>query len=94
MTRRLNMPRAKGHRTPIVTDHALLRYLERHLQVDMEAVRASILTPSVVEAIHCGATAVHCPAEGVTLIVSEAGAIKTVLPLKKRRPAGSKGGAA
>lgn len=94
MTRRLNMPRVKTQRTPIVTDHALLRYLERYLQVDMEAVRASILTPSVVEAIRCGATAVHCPAEGMTLIVSEAGAIKTVLPLKKRRAGEPKRGLA
>ncbi|MNU42707.1 hypothetical protein D3C71_314730 [compost metagenome] len=85
MSRRLTMPRATPPRMAHVTDHALLRWIERHLQVDIEALRASILTPSVVEAIECGASAVHCREEGVTLIVAESGAIKTVLPIKRVR---------
>jgi len=88
------MPRATPPRTAHVTDHALLRWIERHLQVDIEALRKSILTPSVVEAIECGASAVQCPAEGVTLIVAQDGAIKTVLPIKRQRHQDKKEGRA
>ncbi len=38
-----------------VSDHALVRYLERVKGFDMAALRAEILTPGVVAAIEAGA---------------------------------------
>lgn len=84
MSRPLNMPLAQPARRPVVSDHALLRWLERHLEVDLEAVRASILTPERVAAIRCGAVLIHCRVEGVTLVVAQDGTIKTCLPTKNR----------
>lgn len=43
---------------PTVTDHALLRYIERVCEIDIEALREHILTPTVRQAIQSGATAV------------------------------------
>lgn len=43
---------------PRVSDHALLRYLERVKDVDIEAARAEILTPAVTAAIIQGASGV------------------------------------
>ena len=36
---------------PIVSEHALLRYIERAMGIDLEAVRAEILTPRNTNAI-------------------------------------------
>lgn len=79
MSRRLNMPPVKPERTPGVSDHALVRWLERRHHIDLDVVRATILTPERQEAIRCGATSIHCREEGLTLIVAENGTIKTVL---------------
>lgn len=43
---------------PRISDHALLRYIERVHQVDLVLLRESILTPSVIGAIQSGASAV------------------------------------
>lgn len=43
---------------PTVTDHALLRYIERVCEIDVESLRRQILTPTVKQAIQSGATAV------------------------------------
>lgn len=85
MSRSLKMPHAVPARHPNVSDHAVLRWLERHLDMDIEAVRASILTPARREAILCGAVHIHRPAEGVTLCIAEDGTVKTVLPIRHRR---------
>ena len=42
----------------MITDHAVLRYLERVKGFDMNAVRREILTPGIVAALRGGATAV------------------------------------
>lgn len=52
---------------PRVSDHALVRWLERVMGYDVEAVRASILTPERAEMIRMGATAIK--ANGVSLKV-------------------------
>ncbi len=85
MTRPLKLPHAIPARTPYVSDHAVLRWLERHLEFDIEAIRASILTPERQEAIRCGVARIHCPAEGVTLCIADDGTVKTVLPIKDRK---------
>lgn len=85
MTRPLPMKPAQPPRRPTVSDHAVLRWLERYLEIDIEAVRASILTPERVAAIRCGAVHIRCPAEGVILCISQDGTVKTVLPIKERK---------
>lgn len=85
MGRRLKMAKATPARTPRVTDHAVLRWLERYLDMDIDAVRASILTPERREAIECGATRIHCPVERVSLVINEQGAVVTVSPIHSER---------
>lgn len=46
---------------PTISDHALLRYIERICGVDIEAMKAELLTDAVVLAIKNGATAVKSP---------------------------------
>jgi hypothetical protein len=41
---------------PVVTEHALLRYCERVLDVDLDNVRRQILTPKLIEAIDFAGT--------------------------------------
>ncbi len=55
----LSERRNRDAMTPTVTDHALLRYIERVHGVDIEAIRSAILTPAVVTAIKAGAAAVR-----------------------------------
>ena len=43
-------------RTPQVSDHAVLRYLERKYNLDTDAIRKEILTPQALAAIKRGAT--------------------------------------
>ena len=39
---------------PIVSDHALLRYIERVIGIDVEAIRAELNCPAVRAAIEIG----------------------------------------
>ena len=50
---------------PRVSDHAVVRFLEREYGFDFEAVRESLLTDTVIAAMDAGATSVK--ANGVTL---------------------------
>lgn len=43
---------------PTVSDHAVLRYMERAMGFDIVAIRRSILTPERVAAIKSGATTI------------------------------------
>ena len=65
-------------RVPAISDHALVRWMERYLEIDMELVREAILTPERRAAIEAGASAIQCR-EGVTLIVAPCGTVTTVL---------------
>jgi hypothetical protein len=62
--------------TPI-TDHALLRYLERAKGLDVEAIRREIATPELRAAIAAGAKTYSV--ENWTYVI-EGGAIVTVRP--------------
>lgn len=46
---------------PTISDHALLRYIERVFNVDIDAMKAELLTDTVVLAIKSGATGVKTP---------------------------------
>lgn len=43
---------------PTVSDHAVLRYLERKFNLDINGIRDEILTPNAKTAIEQGATAI------------------------------------
>lgn len=62
---------------PRVSDHALLRYLERVYGLDLNSLRREILTDPVRTAIKAGASAVFIA--GCKAPV-ENGTIKTILP--------------
>lgn len=64
-------------KTPVVTDHAILRYLERVMGVDVEWVRRTIAA-NTAAAVAMGATSVS--KDGVTYSIREGGKISTVLP--------------
>lgn len=49
------MKKSKEKIRPVVTDHALIRYIERVLGYDLEAVKALILTPDRIKMIEAGA---------------------------------------
>lgn len=52
-------------KAPRVSDHAVIRFLERKHGFDFEKVRESLLTPTVIEAMNIGAEGVKV--EGGTL---------------------------
>lgn len=54
---------------PKISEHALLRYIERVHGVDLDLLRESILTPPIVAAIQSGASAVTV--SGVKFIVRD-----------------------
>lgn len=85
MKRPLAMPEVQPRRYPVVTDHAVVRWMERHLGYDIEAVRRAILTPEREEAIRCGATSIVCREEGVTLRIAPNGHVTTVLTNKSAK---------
>lgn len=77
-------------RTPYVSDHALLRWMERYLEMDLEAVRASILTPERRAAIEAGASAIHCAPENMILMIAPCGTVTTAFTrtMSRRRSRG------
>lgn len=50
-----------------VSDHALIRYLERKFKLDVESLKKEILTPEREAAIKMGATKIK--AEGIDFVV-------------------------
>lgn len=63
---------------PVVTDHAVLRYLQRHQGIDVEAIRRQLLSPTVITAMDFGASRVKT-SEGNLRIVN-----RTVVTFTKR----------
>lgn len=62
--------------SPAVSDHALIRYLERVHGIDMDACRDAILTPDAVSAIKAGAHTIKV--NGIKFAVRN-GVVTTVL---------------
>jgi hypothetical protein len=67
--------------TPRVSEHALLRYLERVYGLDVEALRREILTPEICGQIAAGAVTVTIRGHKAPV---EYGCTRTVLPLSAR----------
>jgi hypothetical protein len=65
------------NRSP-VTDHALLRWMERVKGIDLEAIRAEIATPDICAAIAAGARSVVT--HGHTLVIENSLVITVLLP--------------
>ena len=65
-------------RIPKVSEHALLRYLERFYELDLPKLRAEILTPEVCGQIAAGAATVMV--QGHRAAVAPDGTILTILP--------------
>jgi hypothetical protein len=68
--------------TPSVSDHAVLRYLERAYGLDVAAVRSE-MSAGLPAAIDFGASVVIC--HGVRLIIRD-GCVVTVLPRRGKPP--------
>lgn len=71
---------------PRVTDHALLRYLERVRGIDMEEVKQAILTPQVREWLHLFPEGNFPLDDGQHKVVIRDGAVLTVKPNKPVKP--------
>jgi hypothetical protein len=66
---------------PIVTEHALLRYIERFMNVDLEQVRKAILTEQAVKLIKFTKTG-KVTTDGRRLVVKN-GTVVTVEPTER-----------
>jgi hypothetical protein len=64
---------------PRLSDHALVRFMERAWEIDFEPIRQAILTPVRIDAIASGARRIHLPEERVTLIIDR-GVVVTAAP--------------
>lgn len=78
--------RSRGAAEPRISDHAVLRFMERGMGFDIDALRRRLLNDTVKAAMKAGAKTVTV--EGVRLVV-QGNVITTVLdvPAKKFRPA-------
>lgn len=77
-----------------VTDHAVLRYLERERGIDIEAIRNEMATPIVRAA--CAARASKVLMGGTEFRICSTGKVRTVVTRQKshfsKRPAGQSKG--
>jgi len=64
-----------------ITDHAILRYLERGYGLDVEAVRDEMVS-AARPAVDFGAPVVIC--HGVRLIIQDGCRVVTVLPKRRK----------
>lgn len=67
--RELERQKFKENTVPVVSSHALLRYVERILEIDIDLLRQTILSPENRAAIEAGATRIT--ANGMTLVVKD-----------------------
>lgn len=74
--REIMAEKSKPAEEPTVSDHALVRWMERQMGIDLDEIRAQILTPERADMIRFGAKAIN--AGNVTLKV-DGMAIVTVL---------------
>ena len=72
--------------SPRITDHAVVRFLERSMGIDVEAIRTRLRTPAVRTAILSGASSVKF--ENVRLILANAAVVTVVDGVKKARTKG------
>jgi hypothetical protein len=66
---------------PHISDHAILRFLERAYGLDVEAVRAEMMV-EVKAAVDFGASVVIC--HGVRIVIRDGVQVVTALPKRRR----------
>lgn len=67
---------------PYVSDHAILRYLERVKGIDIEAIRAELNSPAVADAVAFGCDTVKRGDGSRLRLVGDV--VQTVLPKHQR----------
>lgn len=67
----------------VLTDHALIRYIERVMEIDLDAIRAEILSPRNCALIHAMQSCRIPAGNGCDLVVA-GGRIVTVAPRPPR----------
>ena len=78
---RMSLDKAKIEQRLYVTDHAVLRYLERVKNIDMGIIRAEILNSAKPEGLKYIGDGVH-KIDKHRIVIS-GGTVKTVLPERK-----------
>lgn len=68
----------KSMRDPIVTEHALLRYLERSSGLDVDAVKKKILPPDVVGQIQALGNGKYPIGDGLRVVVKDGSVVSVV----------------
>jgi len=68
---------------PTITDHALLRYIERVHGIDVEAMKSWLLNDAVKSAVVSGAAS--CIQDGLKFVI-KGSSVVTVVPTKLRNP--------
>lgn len=74
----------------VVSDHVVLRYMERVLGFDFGRIRSRILTHNVQMAIDVGANRIPCDDDKAYVLVIKSGRIITVMERDKRKTGGTK----
>lgn len=69
---------------PAITDHAMVRWLERVAGIDMDEVRAAILADGRAEWVANGATQIRVPSLNIT-VVAKGGKVVTIIPTSRSR---------
>jgi hypothetical protein len=64
----------------IISDHAVLRWLERKHKIDINKIRKTIMTPALENALKSG---FNYYSDGEVVYVFHAGRLKTVIPVNK-----------
>lgn len=76
--------RARDAMVPSISDHALLRYIERVHGIDIQALRQGLLTDNTVKAIKAGAAAVKT--EECTLVIRDMTVVTVMVEEKRPKP--------
>lgn len=65
---------------PRVSDHALIRYMERVMGLNFDNMRKRILNEDVRNAMDIGASQIPCPDDDSLALVIEGHCVKTIAP--------------
>jgi len=74
--------RIKPAKVPRLSDHAVLRYIQRAFDIDIDSVKQRIMTPEVLKAISNGASGVTV--DGVKFRVVDNVIVTAVIPETKK----------